>query len=468
MIAHFFKFSKEDILRGPIGKSLFLLSFPLVSSNLFLMTYHLVDTFWLGKIGSQALAAIAYALPISFLVVAIGGGIANAGSILIAQHKGAKNQKGIDYAATQTFIFLTLLSFFVSLFGFFATSPFLRLLGASESILPLAQSYLQTIFLGIVLMYWFIMARNFFRGIGDSLSAMWIGFFSAALNLILDPFLIFGWGIFPRMEVQGAALATIIARGLAAFLGVLLLFRGRMGIHISFQHLKPNFSYLWRLAKLGFPVSGEISARSIGIIIILPIISSFGIATVAAYGIGSRFLTLFFMLALGISQAVNTMVAQNLGAGYFLRARATAFKGALSSFVLFSILGLLLFWQAEFFAGIFTNEVQIQKITTQFLQVISLSLGFFAIMRVFAGAFRGGGATLGAMMITFISVFIFLIPLTVVFSKLWGSTGIWWAFFVSHVAGAVLASLWFFFGKWQKRLVDADAGHKNSAKLSMD
>ncbi len=449
----FFKFSKEDILRGPVGKSLFLLSLPLVSSNLFLIAYHLIDTFWLGRVGSQALAAIAYALPVSFLVIATGGGIANAGAILIAQHKGAKNQREIDKAANQTFIFLILLSFFVTLFGFFTTIPLLRLLGASATILPLAQSYLQTIFLGIILMYWFIMARNFFRGIGDSVSAMWIGLFAVAINLVLDPFLIFGWSIFPRMEVQGAALSTVISRGLAALVGIILLFRGRMGIHISLQHLKPDFSYLGRLAKLGFPVSGEISARAIGIIIILPIISSFGIATVAAYGIGARFLTLFFMFALGISQALNTMVAQNLGAGQFLRAREVTIKAIFSTVILFFILGLVMFWQAEFLAGIFTNQIQIQKITAQFLRIISLSLGFFAIMRISAGAFRGGGATLAAMIITFSSIFIFLIPLAVIFSKFWGSTGIWWAFFASYVAGAVFAILWFFFGKWQKRLV---------------
>lgn len=453
MITPFFKFSKEDILKGQIGKTLFLLSFPLVGSNLFLIAYHLVDTFWLGRLGSNALAAIAYALPITFLVVAVGGGIANAGSILIAQHKGAKNQTEVNKAATQTFIFLILLSILVSLLGLFTATPVLRFLGASAEILPLAQSYLQTIFLGITLMYLFIMVRNFFLGIGDSVSSMWIGVLSVLINIILDPFFIFGWSIFPRMEVQGAALATVIARGLAGLIGILLLFRGKMGIHIPFQHIKPDFFYLWRVAKLGFPVSGEIAARSIGVIIILPIISSFGIATIAAYGIGSRFLALFFMLALGISQAVNTMVGQNLGAGQFFRARETAFKAALSSFIIFSILGLLLFWQSTYLAGIFTNDTLIQKIAAQFLRIVSLSLGFFAIMRIFIGAFRGGGSTVAAMMITFVSVFIFLIPPAVYFSKIFGPPGIWWAFFSSYFGGAVFATLWFLFGKWQKRLV---------------
>ena len=452
-----YRFSEEDILDGHVGRTLIYLSLPLVLSNIVQVAYNLIDLFWLGKLGTEALAAIAYAWPIVFFFTAIGAGIINAGGILISQHKGAKNKEEVSYSASQTITFAVLLSFVVSLFGILTAKPILRLLGASPEIIPLACSYLYVAFSGMILTYGFIISRAFFRSIGDTITPMWITILTFGANIVLEPFFIFGWSVFPEFGLSGSAMALVTTQGIATFTALFLFFRGYKGISIRLSYLLPNFSYFKRLCRVGIPLSAEIATRPLGTNAILPIVSPFGTGVVAAFGIGSRFLNLIFTPAVGISQAITTMAGQNVGANQYHRVIETAKKGIGGTFVIFALVGLVTFWQAEFLARIFTTEADVIKMVAQFLQITAFSFGFLAAIRAFIGIFRGAGNTFLAMMVSLFAFLLFRAPIALLFSRLFEETGVWLAYFFANIAGALVALFWFWKGKWQKRLVSTFA-----------
>ncbi|MEF8937118.1 MAG: MATE family efflux transporter, partial [Halovenus sp.] len=233
-----------DLTSGEIGKPLFFLSMPIVVTNLFQTAYNLADTFWLGQYNTDALAAISFAFPMVFLLISLGMGISVAGSVLVAQYTGADKEREAEYAASQTVTFAVILSVVLGATGYFLVEEFLSVMGASADVLPLAASYMEVISLGLVFMFGFFVFIALMRGYGDTITPMLVMFGSVVLNIVLDPFVIFGWGPFPELGIQGAALATVFSRGLALVVGLAIMFRGVRGVQINLRDMAPDPSYL--------------------------------------------------------------------------------------------------------------------------------------------------------------------------------------------------------------------------------
>ncbi|MFP4588894.1 MAG: MATE family efflux transporter, partial [Candidatus Acetothermia bacterium] len=184
--------SKEniDLTSGSLAKPLFYLSLPVIITNLLRTAYNLVDTFWVGRLSKEALAAITFAYPLVFLFIALGMGIAVAGSVLVAQYEGAGSRDQVEYAASQTLTFSLIAGLLLGGGGFFLVRPVLQLLGASAEVVPLATQYLQIVTLGLVAVFGFSVFIALMRGFGETLNPMLIMLISVALNVVLDPFLI--------------------------------------------------------------------------------------------------------------------------------------------------------------------------------------------------------------------------------------------------------------------------------------
>ena len=226
-----------ELTEGSIGWPLFYLSIPIVVTNLLQTAYNLADTFWLGQLSKEALAAITYAFPMVFLLIALGMGLTVAGSILVAQHTGADDQEGAEYAASQTVTFAVLASLLLGGVGYFFVEDFLLLIGASEATLPMAAGYMRVISLGLVFMFGFFVFVSLMRGYGDTITPMLVMLGTVVVNIALDPFLIFGWGPFPALGVQGAAVATVFSRGLAMAVGLWIMLRSDRGVTIRLRDM---------------------------------------------------------------------------------------------------------------------------------------------------------------------------------------------------------------------------------------
>jgi len=450
-----------DLTSDSIGKPLFFLSMPIVVTNLFQTAYNLADTFWLGQYSTDALAAISFAFPMVFLLISLGMGISVAGSVLVAQFTGANEEREAEYAASQTVTFAVIVSVILGVVGFFGVDTFLGLLGASEDVLPMATSYMEVISLGLLFMFGFFVFVALMRGYGDTITPMLVMFGSVVLNIVIDPFLIFGWTVvenaplvgtlsFPELGIQGAAIATVFSRALALIVGLAIMFRGNRGVQIHLQDMVPDLSYLRRLVRIGLPASIEGTGRALSMNLLLVIVALFPDTVVAAYGIGTRVFSVVFLPAIAVARGVETMTGQNVGADRPDRAERAADLAAKVLFGVLTVVGILVWMTAAPIADLFTTDPDVVAITTQFIRYVALTFGFIGVTRAYTGSFRGAGKTLTAAALSVLILGVIRFPIAWAAAGSLGVPGIWLSFAISNVAGALIAYAWYRRGTWRE------------------
>jgi putative MATE family efflux protein len=442
-----------DLTSGDVGRPLFFLSLPIVVTNLLQTAYNLADTFWLGQYSTEALAAISFAFPMVFLLISLGMGLSVAGSVLVAQHAGAGEEAQAGYAASQTVTFALVAAVVLGVGGYFLVGPALSILGASDAVLPGATAYMQIISLGLVAMFGFWVFVSLMRGYGDTVTPMLVMLGSVVLNIALDPFVIFGWGPFPRLGIVGAAYATVFSRALALLVGLGIMLSGSRGVQIRPSQMIPDREYARRILDIGLPASVEMTGRAVSVNLLLFVVGLFPTTVVAAFGIGTRVFSVIFLPAIAVARGVETMTGQNIGAGKPDRAAEAARTAAIAMFVVLSLAGVVAFVGARAIAGVFTNDPAVIEVTTSFLHYVAPTFGFIGVMRAYSGSFRGAGKTLTAAAIAVTMLGLVRLPVAW-FGAQWLASpdGIWVAFTVSNVVGAVLAYLWYQRGTWR----DAD------------
>jgi putative MATE family efflux protein len=328
-------------LEGPIGTALVRLAIPIILGNLLQTGYQLTDAFWVGRLGAAAVAAVAVSFPVTFLVIALGSGLAMAGATLSAQYMGAGRQDMVNHVAAQTMVMVAITSVILGTAGYLLSPSLLTLLGVASDVYDGALGFMRVSFIGIIFVFLYAMFQALMRGIGQTRVPLLIVLGTVGLNFVLDPLFIFGWGSLPSQGVMGAALATLITQALAALLGVVIFLRGRHGIQLSWSGFRPDLLYLKRAFFLGFPGSVELSTRGLGMMIMSFLVASFGTLTLAAYGVGSNILQVVTIPAMGLSMAVSTLVGQNIGAGNIQRAARVSVLGTFSGFVILTLAGLV-------------------------------------------------------------------------------------------------------------------------------
>jgi putative MATE family efflux protein len=304
-------------------------------------------------------------------------------------------------------------------------------------------------------MFRFLVFQSLMRGFGDAVTPMVLMLGTVILNIIIDPLFIFGWWIIPEMGVKGAAVATIISRTLSLAIGVWLLFTGRRGLEITLSEMKPDREFFNKMMNIGIPASVEGAGRSISVNAVTAVVGWMFIdSVVAGFGIGIRIFSMVFLPAAAVGRGVESMTGQNLGAGKFERAGETAKEGAKYTFVILSFLGVITFLFAESIASIFTTNAQIASTGAEFLRYVAFSFGFMGILRSYNGSFRGAGKTMTAAVISIATLGVIRLPIAYFGAVNFGTTGVWTAFFISNVSGAVIAYLWYQRGTWKQQVTE--------------
>lgn len=449
----------EYITKGPILNSLLKLSLPIMIGQLIQTFYNLVDTLWVGRLGSEAVAAVSISFPIVFLMISLAAGLTIAGTALISQNKGAGKDEEVDRILGQLLSFIVVLSVILALIGFVFSRQFITWMGAEAQVIGDATGYLRIIFVGIPFMFIFFIFSAALRGIGDTVTPMVMTLFSVILNVILDPLLIFGIGPFPEMGVHGAALATIISRAIAAVYALMILVSGKKNLHLKFKYLKFDFKIIKNVVKIGIPSSVQQSMLSVSQIAMTSIVAAFGTATLAAYGIGNRIISIATMLIMGISTATTTMIGQNIGAGEKERSEKIAKVSLLLTFGVLTVLGILVFITPNQLVGVFNREVDVLLHGSSYLKITALFYGIMGVRMVVNGVFRGAGKTTTTMILSIISFIVLRIPLSYILSNSlgWEQTGIWWGIAASDAIGAIVSLSWLKSSKWSENvLVEKD------------
>ncbi|HZZ29566.1 MAG TPA: MATE family efflux transporter [Pirellulales bacterium] len=464
--------SKKSLTEGPIWIALVRLSVPIILSNILQSAYQLTDTFWVGRLktGAAAVAAVSLSFPINFLCISLAGGLPIAGTVLIAQFRGKQDERAVSHVAAQTLLLCFAVSVVLAVGGFVLSPSLIRFMGAAPDVLPDAVRFLQVTFLGFVFVFAFFAYQALMRGVGIVYPPMFIVLLTVLLNFILDPFFIFGFGPMPAMGVAGAAMATLCTQALATAIGMALLIRKRSAVHLHWADFRPDWRLMGTLLKIGAPSSVEQSTQALGMTLMMLLVSTFGTDPIAAYGVGSRVLSIVLIPAMGLSLATSTLVGQNIGAGRIDRAEHTnAISCLLSSGALLAA-GVFFYFSGRWCsmelmpqAGAAIDE------SAELIRIVAICFPFLGLQQVLTGTLRGAGDTVAPMLLAIISLWVLRFPLAYVLSKhtQLAANGIWWAVSISIIASAILAGIWFLRGDWKrKRLLD-DVRLEQSAESQM-
>lgn len=447
---------KNKFTEGRIISSLVSLALPIIFANILQSGYQLIDTFWLGRLGADAVAAVSLSFPLLFLVLSLGAGLTLAGTVMVARYKGAENQQLVDFSSSQSVFLIFLTSIVLAIISYFAAGPLMKLIGAGPDIIDDSVTYFKVSSVGFVFLFLFFIFQSLMRGIGNVMLPVYIVLFTVILNAVLDPLFIYGYGPVPGYGVAGAAVASVITQAIAASIGLFILFRGRHGIRISLSSMYFNMANLKRTFNLGFPASIEQSTRALGMTMMVVLVTSFGSDIVAAYGIGARMLSFIVIPALGLGIATTSLVGQNIGALKLKRAEKVAILSAKVAFFGFTGMGLIMFLVAEPLTAFFIpNDPQVIQDGALFIKIMALSFGFLGLQQVMNGTFNGAGFTKASMLISIMSLWVVRFPLAYFLSHTFGMgpVGIWWSFPISNLIAAIVAFVYFKTGYWKVRVI---------------
>jgi putative MATE family efflux protein len=403
---------------------------------------------------------VSLSFPVMFLTFAVGAGLSMAGSTLIAQYVGARNERMVGHVAGQTILMVVLASLILGTIGYLAAPSLLRLIGVAPDVYAGALGFMRVSFVGLVFNFTFFVFQAIMRALGRATLPVYIVLGTVLLNFALDPLLIFGWGPVPGYGVMGAALATLGTQSIAAVVGMVILRRGLHGVHVRRADLIPDLGYVKRAFFLGFPASIEMSARALGMMVMTFLMTSFGTLTLAAYGVGSNVVQVAIVPAMGLSMAVSTLVGQNIGAGNIERAARIGRLGALLGFAGLSAFGLVVFLFAPSIVAFFVpGDPAVIAAGAEFLRIGSLAWGFLGLQFALTGVLRASGNMVITMVLTLVSQWVLQFPMAYVLSKhtTLGARGIWWAFPIANVTIALVTIGVYVRGDWKKkRLLDEE------------
>ncbi len=443
---------EPELTRMPLSRAIVKLAGPAIGSMLFIMIFNLVDAWWVSKLGAEPLAGISAASFIMWALQAIAMLISAGVNAMVARFVGSRDPNSASHVIGQAVLLAIFVALLNSAAGLFMARPTFRLMGLSDSVLLSAMDYMQVILYGLVFLYLAYTLDAAFRGTGDTRTPLKIIGVGLSINMILDPFLIFGIGPFPRLEAAGAGLATILAHLFIVVWAVIII--QRRTIHITFRPKKQivDLPMMWRISKIGAPVAISGFLFSTSYMILTRIITGFGPSALAALGLGHRIEGLSYNVAVGFSFAASTLVGQNLGAQKPDRAEKSAWLNILYISIFLVFVSLLFYFMSEQIIRFFIDDPAVIAEGKRYLKIIAIFEVFLGFEIVLEGAFSGAGNTIPPMLIS-VPLTWARIPLALLFANTLnlGSDGVWWAISSTTALKGILMALWFKRGRWKQK-----------------
>lgn len=419
-------------------------------ANLTQTLYNLTDSYFLGKLGREYVSAPIVAFQIIYFFTAFGFSFSMGGTTLIAQSKGKDDLAKMNLYLGQTALLLFILSIIFIVGGIFTIKPLLALLQTPEELVGNIYIYLLVFFLGLPFMFAVFVVNAGMQGNGDTVTPLVVQVITVIINVVLDPILIFGFAFIPRMEVLGASLATVIARFIAAAVGLYLLIKGKKGFRLKFKNILPHRKELIQLFKVSLPISLGQSTSALGFTAIQGVVNHFGVAVIAAFGIGNRIVSIFNMPCMGFSRAVSILVGHRLGAKKVEEAKGIVRAGFVATllFIVPSMLFIYLF--GENVIKLFVDDRETIMWGGRLFRTVSFSVILFGVIMVFHGAFTGAGDTKPIMFFNIFRLWGLRVPFAYILCIFLahGPDGLWNAMVLSNIIILIMSWLWYKRDRW--------------------
>lgn len=435
-----FDFTEGNILRQMVGYSL-----PIFLTNVLQASYQFIDSLWVGNLlGSNALASVSVSGTIIFTILSFIIGMNGATLTILAQRKGAGDERGLQESLNAFVVVFALLAISLGLIGYVLSPYILTWIGTPDTIHKLATQYLQVNALGIVFLFGYNFIGTVLRALGDSRTPIRFVLAAVILNTVLDPLFIAGF----HMGVVGAAAATILSQGLS-FVYALIYTKRTGKIPFTKPH-RPDKQYAAAIFRLGIPAGLQMMLISGGMMAVISIVNSFGEDVVAGFGAAQRMDSLIMLPILTLGSAVTSMAGQNIGAGKWERVNGVTRSGIGLIMSISAIIAVVVYVCAPAMLGWFVENPAAIHFGAAYLRTVCLFYPFLGINFVLNGVIRGAGAMFAVLILNFISFWVLRYPLSAFFSRWLGESGIAYGMGVSFLLSACFAVLYYRLGSWKR------------------
>ncbi|QDH69553.1 MATE family efflux transporter [Marilutibacter alkalisoli] len=440
-----------DYTRIPLRKAVFLLAVPMVLELVLESTFAVVDIYFVGKLGSSAVATVGLTESYLFLLYSIAMGLSMAVTAVVARRIGEHKPDEAAITAVQAILIAVLASVPFAVAGIVYAKELLQLMGADPWTLEHGYRYMQWMLGGNAVIMLLFVINAIYRGAGDAAIAMRVLWVANGLNIVLDPILIFGLGPIPAMGIEGAAIATNIGRGAGVLMQLWILFRGGRHIRVGLSQLKWHGATAFNIVRTSLGGIGQMIVATTSWIFLVRILASFGSDAVAGATIAIRVMMFTLMPAWGMSNAAATLVGQNLGADQPDRAEASVWRIGWYNMAFTLAVSVLFFFFHDRIVGLFSDDPKVIAIGGEWLRILSYSYFVYGWWMVAVQAFNGAGDTATPTWINLVFFWLIQIPLSyaLAISLGWEHTGVFWGVFVSETSVG-LFTLWLFSrGRWK-------------------
>jgi MATE family, multidrug efflux pump len=439
---------------GDLGRAVLLLAIPMILELALESVFAVVDVFFVSKLGPDAISTVGLTEAMLTIMYAVASGLSIGAMATVARRVGEGDRDGASIAAVQAILLGLIVAVPVGIAGAVFARPLLALMGAAPDVL--AHSTYATIVLGfdgVILMLFLINAV--FRGAGDAAIAMRVLWIANAINICLDPCLIFGLGPFPRLGVVGAAVATTTGRGVGVLLQLYFLWRGRGLIAIRRSHLHFDPRVMMNMIRLSGSAVFQAFIATSSWLGLVRILASFGSDALAGYTIAIRTVVFALLPSWGLANAAATLVGQNLGAGKPDRAEASVWRACLYNAAFLGSVGLVFVVFADPLVGVFTRDPSVAPVAASGLRIISSGFLFYAYGFVLTQSFNGAGDTATPTVINLFCFWLFEIPLAYVLARPLGlgPAGVFWSIAIAFSVMTVVSAYFFRRGSWKLKRV---------------
>ncbi len=443
--------SHQDFTAGNLNRAILLLAIPMVMEMVLESLFAVVDVFWVGRLGADAIATVGLTESLLSLVMAIGFGLSLSTTAMVARRIGEKDPAGAAVAGVQAIAIGLAISALVGIPCLFYGPDLLRLMGASPQVVVVGSGYARIALGGSAAIMMLFLNNAIFRGAGDAAIAMRLLWVSNIINLVLDPCLIFGWGPFPKLGVTGAALATFTGRSIGVLYQFYRLLRGTERIRILRSQIHLNFTVLLRLLRVSLTGILQFMIAHTSWIGLVRIVSIFGSAALAGYTIAIRILIFVLMPSWGLSNAAATLVGQNLGAKQPERAETSVWRTGLYNMIFLGVIGLFFVIFAEPVIRLFTSDPLVVPLAVSCLRILSYGNIGYAYGMVMLQAFNGAGDTVTPTIVNFFGFWLLEIPLAyfLAIPARMHSSGVFWSIVIAEGFIAAVSIVLFKRGHWK-------------------
>jgi len=452
-VAESLRDNETDFTSGPIGRALGLLAIPMMLEMAMEAIFAVVDIAFVSRLGTDAIAAVGITEALITVLYAVAIGLGMGVTAMVSRRIGAKDAEGAASVTGQAIWVGAVLSVVIGAGGVYFATDLLQMMGASDDVVEVGHGFAAVLLGGSASILYLFLLNAAFRGAGDAPVALRALTLANALNIVLDPCLIFGLGPFPELGVTGAAVATTIGRGIGVLYLLYYLFGSRGRLKFAARHLALAGPLILRMMRISSGGVGQFLIATASWIAIMRIVALYGSAPIAAYTIALRLIEFALLPAWGLGNAAATLVGQNLGAGKPDRAEKSVWRAAKFNVIFLATLSVFLLVFAPQIVAWFSADAEIMRYGVSCLRIMGIGYPAYAVGMIIVQALNGAGDTRTPSILNFICFWLIQIPLAYYLATAagYGPNGVFLSIVVSETVLTILGVLVFRHGGWREQ-----------------